>query len=58
MPETKARVRLDIPEKDREELRVLAARSGLSMAAYCAAVVQEAIQKGRVVKVAKQGTGK
>lgn len=53
-PEGKVRVRLDIPPEDRDQLRVLAAQSGLSMAAYCAAVVRESIRKGRVVKVPKE----
>lgn len=44
------RVRLDLRKPDHAELRVLAARSGLSMSQYCAAVVLEAIRKQRVVK--------
>jgi 5-methylcytosine-specific restriction endonuclease McrA len=47
------RVRLDLPNADHAELRVLAAKSGMSMSQYCAAVVLEAIRKGREVKPPK-----
>lgn len=43
------RVRLDLLKADHAELRVLAARSGLSMSQFCATVVLDAIRKGRVV---------
>lgn len=53
-PEGKVRVRLDIEEKSHNELRVLAARSGVSMAKYCETVVMEAVRKGRVLKPEKK----
>lgn len=53
-PEGKVRVRLDIEEKSHDELRVLAARSGVSMAKYCETIVMEAIRKGRVLKAEKK----
>jgi predicted HicB family RNase H-like nuclease len=46
----KVRVRLGIEPKAHDELRVLAARSGLSMSQYCEALVMEAIRKERVIK--------
>ncbi len=49
-PENATRVRLDIPDRDHDELRVLAAKSGLSMSQYCKALVLEAIRKGRILK--------
>ncbi len=49
-PDGKVRVRLDIAEKSHDELRVLAARSGMSMARYCETIVLEAIAKCRVLK--------
>jgi hypothetical protein len=53
-PEGKTRVRLDIPDAEHEELRVLAARSGMSMAAYCGQLVREAVRKQRVLKPEKE----
>lgn len=52
------RVRLDLLKASHAELRVLAARSEMSMSQYCAAVVMEAIRKQRVVKVPKEKEGK
>ena len=49
------RVRLDLLKSDHAELRVLAARSGMSMSQFCAALVLEAIRKQRVVKPPKEG---
>ncbi len=53
-PENTTRVRLDIPNDDHDTLRVLAAKSGISMSQYCKAVVLEAVHKGRIVKEAKE----
>lgn len=46
----KARVRLDLGKDERDALRVIAARCGLSMSAYAAAAVREAIRKDRQFK--------
>lgn len=52
--EPTTRVRLDIPDREHDELRVLAAKSGVSMAHYCKVVVLEAVRKGRVLKPEKK----
>lgn len=54
-PEGKVRVRLDVPEETHEQLRVLAARSGMSMAKYCETLVLEAVRKERVLKLDARG---
>jgi predicted HicB family RNase H-like nuclease len=53
-PVDKKRVRLSVDNDKHDELRVLAARSGMSMSQYCEAVVLEAVQKKRVLKVDKK----
>ena len=53
-PENTTRVRLDLPNADHDELRMLAAKSKVSMAEFCRLVVQEAIRKGRVVKAERK----
>lgn len=52
MPESEdtVRVRLDVPTAEHDKLRVLAAKSGVSMSQYCRALVSEAIRKDRVLK--------
>jgi len=52
MPEPvgKIRIRLSVEDATHASLRVLAAKSGLSMSAYCEAVVLDAVRSGRVVK--------
>ena len=49
-PDNTTRVRLDLPDEDHDELRMLAARSKMSMAEYCRLVVLESIRKGRVIR--------
>ena len=49
-PDGKTRIRLSVEDAAHASLRVLAAKSGLSMSAYCEAVVMEAVRKERVVK--------
>jgi predicted HicB family RNase H-like nuclease len=51
MPESegKMRIRLSVEEKAHADLRVLAAKSRLSMSAYCEALVLEAVRTGRVL---------
>lgn len=53
-PENTTRVRLDIPDADHEVLRVLAAKSGMSMSHYCRTLVLEAVRKQRVLKPEKK----
>jgi hypothetical protein len=48
------KVRLDVRDQTHDELRVLAARSGLSMAAYCEMLVEEAVERDRVLKPKKE----
>ena len=52
MPETegKVRVRLAVAEATRNELRVLAAKTGLSMSEYAEAVVEEAVKQKRLIQ--------
>lgn len=57
-PEGKKRVRLDVNEGAHADLRVLAAKSGLSMSAYCEAVVMEAVRAARVVKAGEPKKGR
>lgn len=45
-PKTKA-IRLDLPEDDHQALRVLAAKEGMSMAAYVRDLVLERVRESR-----------
>ena len=53
-PEKTTRVRLDIPDDEHNDLRVLAAKSGVSMAEYCRVVVLGAVRKGRILKTERK----
>ncbi len=50
----KAPLRVWVDKKDRDEVRVLAARSGLPMSQWCERVVREAIEDERVFKMEKE----
>ena len=51
MPESegKVRVRLAVAVATRDDLRVLAAKSALSMSEYAEAVVEEAVKQKRLI---------
>lgn len=50
----KVRIRVGVPPDSHPRLRVLAAESGMSMSAYCEALIADAIKHGRVLKPAKK----
>jgi len=56
MPEPKDswRVRLDMPNGRREDLRRLAFESRMSMAEYCRSLVLEGLDRKRVLKPKKE----
>jgi hypothetical protein len=54
MVSEKVPLRLVVPTKDRDIVRILAARSGLPMSQWCERVIAEAIAKERVFKTVKE----